>query len=146
MFITIRLHRLTFGQLYWFVDAARASNMNPSSLVSYEWDDLDDYDPHITGLIAHIIPSIYAQPIEPLAPGQKRDLARTLDAVIHAGGDARALLPTLQQWRDLLLRLPSPPFTEGTSLAKAENHVRRPSPPCESMLRTASSLPLFQGS
>ncbi|WP_344206748.1 hypothetical protein [Nonomuraea bangladeshensis] len=97
MFITVRLAKLTFGQLYWFVDAARASGIEPSSPVSYEWDDYDDYDPRITGLIAHISPSIHAQPIEPLTLQQKRDPAKTLNSIIHAGGDA-ALQP---RWHHL---------------------------------------------
>jgi len=100
--IKINLYGLKFGDLFQFVDAARASGIEPSREVSVLEDD-DRYERGPAALEFEVDPAAYNTFAEPLTFNQSRELATVIDQVLAAGGDARTLTTELRQWRDTLL-------------------------------------------
>jgi hypothetical protein len=97
--------RLTYGDLYTFVDFARAINTPADSKVIQL--PVSEQEPHLgIGSFEIEITSVNGieQPVT-LSATEARSLARLLGSICNDEGDARGALGDLAEWRNRLLGL-----------------------------------------
>lgn len=102
--IRVDLDGLTFGDLYGFVDLARAGKVDPKTPVEQFPVSEVDPDRGIGGLDVEVALIDAGVPVT-LSPDDARVLASILDSVIAEEGDARGALGEMRQWRDRLVGL-----------------------------------------
>jgi len=94
---------LTFGDLYQFVDLARASGVSAETQVVQVPVREGEPDLGIDCFEVELATSARIEQARTLAAADTRALAAVLDAVVQAEGDARNVLNDLQAWRDRLV-------------------------------------------
>lgn len=99
--IRVDFDDMTFGDLYSFVDLARASSIAPETKVPTYL--ANEQDPGPGGIDADMTPTS-GVPVT-LRRDEARELASLLDAVGGNDGDARNYLADLGRWRDRLAGL-----------------------------------------
>ncbi|QSB14028.1 hypothetical protein JQS43_21195 [Natronosporangium hydrolyticum] len=93
---------LTFGDLYQFVDLARASNTPPDTKVTLVPASDREPDLGIGGLEVEVTIAGLDSQFRP-STDEVRQLLEVIESAAE-DGDARGVLPELQEWRDRLLR------------------------------------------
>jgi hypothetical protein len=98
--IRILLERLSVGDLYQVVDLARASNVEPSTVVDPIYPDDDNPDSGPVGFEVELpaLSVVGSSLSVTLAAAEARALATLLEGVVEQEGDVRAHLDEIKHW------------------------------------------------